>query len=97
MRPVMTRCSLQSQSGDYLTPSAAKREVELKRHWIEVTRLEEAREAAHRVEVEASLNRQELAEIQMEAEPDKDLVNWEENDPDNPQNCGCFSFRPICH
>jgi hypothetical protein len=90
MRPVMTRCSLQSQTGDFLTSAAAQREVELKRQWMDVKTLEEAREAAHRAEVEARLNRQELSKIQMEAERDQDLVDWDENDPENPQLCESF-------
>lgn len=93
LRPVLTNCSVQSQSGDFLTRAAAKREVELKLQWVEAKQIEAARGAEVRGDVESRLKRERLTPMEPTEQPDSNLVDWEPNDPENPQNCGSFLVR----
>ncbi|GJJ05823.1 hypothetical protein Clacol_000010 [Clathrus columnatus] len=77
-----------SSVGEFLSRGDVDRECRLKQRWLDAKRAEEARRAEYCAEVRARLEQEEEAKRLSATEasvPDPNLIEWEENDPDNPQ------------
>lgn len=83
-----------SSVGEFLSRGDTDRECQLKKRWLEAKKAEEARRAEYCAEVRARLQeedeekrRAEEEAQQVAEEPDPNLVEWDVNDPESPQQC----------